>query len=376
MISRKTCTSCGKALSLAAFNGSARSPDGLARMCRACVNARRRERDGAGVKQAPSRAASTILATALRKGDIKTVRMLFRAGMNPRWDWVCETMRGGHRALAEWLLESGVERNIFAMAAIGDKKELTRRLRRVPADARLSASMEPASTGVTPLHVGCASNWMPHGKDRMTAQVQVAHALHKHGADLNASARYRGIEDATPLLCACWSSENRTLVDWLLDHGAVATEAHLWVALGHLQRHGRRVYDIAGALVASGVPVDGTVRGARTPLQAFAHQATHSTVAWLIAHGADVNARGPGGRAAAHFAAERNTGPMTLALLVESGADLTARDEDGRTPLEIARLNGKTRLVEWIAKRIRESTGEANPGLLETQIFRPGQVMN
>ena len=74
-------------------------------------------------------------------------------------------------------------------------------------------------------------------------------------------------------------------------------------------------------------------------------------MAWLIAHGADVNARGWGGRTAAHLAAERNTGPKTLALLVESGADLAVRDDDGRTPLEIAKLNGKTRLADWIAKQ-------------------------
>ena len=54
---------------------------------------------------------------------------------------------------------------------------------------------------------------------------------------------------------------------------------------------------------------------------------------------------------AAHFAAERNTGPATLALLVEHGADLTARDADGFTPQDLARRNGKGRLVEWIERR-------------------------
>ena len=108
----------------------------------------------------------------------------------------------------------------------------------------------------------------------------------------------------------------------------------------------------AVALLAWGLPVDG-VPGHRTPLQAFAHQGVHRTVAWLIAHGADVNARTQGGRTAAHLAAERNTGPKTLALLVEAGADLSARDEDGHTPLDIAQLNEKVRLVEWIKRRIR-----------------------
>jgi ankyrin repeat protein len=118
-----------------------------------------------------------------------------------------------------------------------------------------------------------------------------------------------------------------------------------------LQRHGKEAYDVAEALLAWGLPVDG-VPGHRTPLLAFAHQGVHRTVAWLIAHGADVNARTQGGRTAAHLAAERNTGPKTLALLVEAGANLSARDEDGHTPLDIAKRNGKVRLVEWIKRRV------------------------
>jgi ankyrin repeat protein len=125
------------------------------------------------------------------------------------------------------------------------------------------------------------------------------------------------------------------------------------VALGHFQRHSREAYDIAEYFLTLGQPVDGGVPGGRTPLQAFAFQGTHRTVAWLILHGADVNARGPGGRTAAHFAAQRNTGPKTLELLVDNGADLAARDEDGHTPLDIAKLNGKARLVEWIKRRVR-----------------------
>jgi ankyrin repeat protein len=239
------------------------------------------------------------------------------------------------------------------MAAIADVAGLTRRLRQRPEEAQRAINMLPNCIDMTPLHVGCGSDWRSHGTDRLTAQVRVAEVLRDHGAQLNATARYRGMDDATPLFSACWTSGNLALVRWLLDHGARATDRDLWAALGHFQRHGKGANDIAEALLAWGLRVDGSVAGDCTPLQGFAHQGVHRTVAWLIAHGADVNACGPGGRTAAHFAAERNTGPRTLALLVESGADLSARDDDGLTPLDIAKLNEKIRLVAWIKQHAR-----------------------
>ena len=192
----------------------------LGAACRACTNARRRQRDRSGERRPASQARSTILATALRKGDIATVQALFRGATTAHWGWVCETIREGHLNLAEALLESGVERNVFTMAAMADAKGLTHRLGRVRTDARLTANMEPASAGVTPLHLGCASDWKPHGEGRMAIQVRVAEILAEHGADLHAVATYRGIGEATPLYCACWSSENFALVCWLLDNGA------------------------------------------------------------------------------------------------------------------------------------------------------------
>ena len=353
MIARKTCPACRKSLSAAAFNGSAQTPDGFARTCRACTNARRRQRDRSRNGRSEPASAAATLAAALRQGDIKAARRLLGAGMKPHWGWVCETMRSGHLALAEVLLASGVQRNVFTMAAMGDVARLKRRLGQVPTDARLAANMEPSCRQVTPLHVACASDWRSHGQRRMSAQVDAAEALVECGAGLSAVARYRGIDGATPLFCACWSSRNLALVRWLLDHGAIATDRELLAALGHLQRHGKEAYDIAEALLAWGLPVDGGVVGGRTPLQSFAHQGTHRTVSWLIAHGANVNARLPGGRTAAHLSAERNTAPTTLALLVESGADLATRDEDGHSPLDIAKLNGKSRLVEWIKSQVR-----------------------
>ena len=347
MRAQKTCAVCRKNLSAAAFNNSGRTADGLARACRACTNARRRERERSGKQR---REPASNLAAMLREGNIQAARERMRGGEKPQWDWICETMREGHLALAERFVESGVEQNVFTMAAMGDLTGLRRRLRRKPADARRAVDMEPCSRDVTPLHVACASDWKSHGHDRMATQVEAARLLKECGADVNAHAHYRGIGDATPLFCACWTSENVALVRWLLDGGAIATDHDLMASLGHFQRHGRGAYDIAEALLDWGLPVDGRVAGDRTPLQAFAHQAAHKTVSWLIAHGADISARGPGGRTAAHLAAERNTRPTTLAILVDAGADLAIHDDDGHTPLDIARLSEKDRVVEWIEK--------------------------
>jgi hypothetical protein len=353
MIARKLCPACGKRLSAAAFNDSAQTADGLARACRACTNARRRQRDRSRPQQREPVGEPAKLARALRRGDIAAINKLVRGGAHPRWNWICETMREGHLPLAEFLLKSGAERNVFTMAAMGDVTALKRRLARSPAEAVHTASTPPNSIDVTPLHVGCASDWTSHGIKRVAAQVRVAEILTDHGASVHAAARYGGLDQATPLFCACCSSGNLLLVRWLLAQGALATDRDFSAALGHFQRHGRAAYEIAKTLLAWGLLVDGSVKGDRTPLQASAHMGVHQTVAWLIAHGANVNARADGGRTAAHYAAERNTGPKTLALLVENGADLTARDDDGRTPLDIARLNEKVRLVAWIRKRLR-----------------------
>lgn len=346
MASRKKCATCQTLLPDSAFNHSSATSDGLARTCRVCVNSKRRQRTrtkGNGPRSVPAK-----VALALREGNVSQLRRLLCNGIDPDWSWICETMRSGHLVLAELLLQFGVEKNIFTMAAMGDMTGLKRRLAQHPEDALSATDMNPACHRITALHVACATDWRSLGPDRLMNQLRVAQLLFQKDADINATAVYRGISDVTPLLCACWTSRNLKLVQWLVEHAALPSGRELMAALGHFQRHGKEAYDIAEYLLSIDQPVDGDAPGERTPLQAFAFQGTRRTVAWLLAHGADVNARGPGSWTAAHFAAQRNTTPKTLELLVEHGADLTVRNADSHTPLDIAKLNGKSDLIDWL----------------------------
>ena len=192
------------------------------------------------------------------------MRELLRAGVKPHWWWACEAMRGGHLALAEVLLESGVERNVFTMAAIGDAAGLERRLGRVPTDARTIASMEPHGRPVTALHVGCASDWRPHGPGRMSAQVDVAEILSKGGAELGAVAHDRGFGDATPLFWACWTSGNAAWSDGCSAEDRSPPIETSWLRSAISSVIASRAYDVAEALLTWGLPVDGGVPVAHT----------------------------------------------------------------------------------------------------------------
>jgi ankyrin repeat protein len=71
----------------------------------------------------------------------------------------------------------------------------------------------------------------------------------------------------------------------------------------------------------------------------------------LLDYGAAVNAVGPHGRTALHYAAR--AGYMrVIRLLLDAGANLLLRDEQGCTALSCAREAGKTQVVEFLASRM------------------------
>lgn len=85
------------------------------------------------------------------------------------------------------------------------------------------------------------------------------------------------------------------------------------------------------AILADGVPVDATDRHGHTVLMEAAMYDNVEPAKCLIAHGANVNAKSPGGWTPLHYA-DGEVG----CLLVEAGADIHAVTHDGRTPLHCA----------------------------------------
>ena len=67
----------------------------------------------------------------------------------------------------------------------------------------------------------------------------------------------------------------------------------------------------------------------------------------LIAQGARLDARDPGGFAALHHAAESGNADFARALL-EAGADASAADIDGFTPLHVAALKGDAAMARLL----------------------------
>lgn len=78
---------------------------------------------------------------------------------------------------------------------------------------------------------------------------------------------------------------------------------------------------------------------------------SEETVAVLLGHHADVNARDKGGHTPLHVAAAYGTIPM-VKLLLEHGSDMTARNMRGLTPLAIAEEIGTVEMENFLVSYV------------------------
>lgn len=275
-------------------------------------------------------------------GHVAVVQALLEAGAIPDRRMVYEAARGGHHEIVHLLAASGFASDLFVASALGRTATVARLL---AADAQRSATSDAA--GMTPLHFCCASALGKAEGVMASTLTTVAEWLVEAGAPLNAEAAYGGLQQITPLVHACWTGGNLSIVQLLVERGAALSPLALWAAVGHFQRHGDGHYQIAERLLAYGLDLNQPHDG-RTLLHAVSAHEDATGVAWLLAHGAEVTAQAHDGSTPLHGAARRNRGTQVVELLLAHGAPVEAVDATGRTPVELAVINRRHNIVQLL----------------------------
>jgi ankyrin repeat protein len=109
-------------------------------------------------------------------------------------------------------------------------------------------------------------------------------------------------------------------------------------------------------LLAAGALVNGATGPHQvTPLMYAACSASHHTVALLLEHGADVEAKNVHGSTALHMAVAYGAGRETIDLLLRSGTgtQVETANEFGYTPLRVALERGREEVVQLLRESQR-----------------------
>ncbi len=170
-----------------------------------------------------------------------------------------------------------------------------------------------------------------------------AHVLLEH----HASTEARGAKGETPL-CDAAMRGDADMIRLLVEHGAdvngrssdgfpVLTEA---TANGSIES--------AALLLQHGARIDGGDNAhGFTALHSAAFTNRVEVVEFLIAHGADIEARSREGDTALHMAA-RGAKMEAARLLLAKGAQINARNKQGSTPLHYAAALGHVQMTEFL----------------------------
>ena len=112
-------------------------------------------------------------------------------------------------------------------------------------------------------------------------------------------------------------------------------------------------------LIANGAEVNAKNKGNVTPLHRAAEINATETAALLLKNGADVNAKTNAGSTPLHFAALENA-TETAALLLKNGAEVNAKGNRGFTPLHSATVDNATETAALLLKNGAEVNAKGN----------------
>lgn len=218
----------------------------------------------------------------------------------------------------ELLTRFGAERDVFRAAFVGDTDAVEAYLDDSP--NLLDAEDPNDDVYYTPLISFCVAG----------GQLELLRKLVDRGAS------FRNY-DAQLLFIAAHMGDTNVL-NYLLSQevSPESSDATLWMATNHMGN--------LGLLVKSGLsPNQKPYHGLHPLMYACRADKTLNVpkVQLLIDLGAEVNAFGPQGRTALHYAARGGNAEL-CELLCKAGADRHMRDDEGRTPFDVARKFGKT----------------------------------
>jgi ankyrin repeat protein len=227
------------------------------------------------------------------------------------------------------LRQAGARLDGFTGAALGDGRLVEKALRQRPGFAR-----ERDAGALTALQCAAGSR-LPKAN-----VVKVAELLLDAGADPNAKTRTWGHDVNAAYFAA--GADSAAMFELLLDRGADPTEAISHAVWG---KH----YGLAERALAHGADLDRAIANGKPLLNDLIRWGQIPQTQWMLEHAASPNIPDAEGWTAAHQAASRGNARM-LGAVLEAGADLNRRDAAGRTPLDIARLVKREKLVAMMAR--------------------------
>lgn len=184
--------------------------------------------------------------------------------------------------------------------------------------------------------------------------------LLKHGADPNPNAKPIG--ESSPLMEALTAGDDRT-AELLIRRGAdAAATGEMGLTMAVIMNCPKGF-----ELLSASITNKETFTMA---LQFTAVMGDPKAIRLMLDRGADVNAYDPLGKTPLMYAAISDLLPLkAVKMLVEHGADVNAVNKHskagdaGLTVLDIARLNGRTPIVEYLEARGARSSADTAPSL-------------
>ena len=226
--------------------------------------------------------------------------------------------------LIEPLTQYGARRDVFRAAFNGDKEEVDRFLQNDP--KLLNAEDPHDDIYYTPLVSFCVAG----------GQLELLTNLVSRGANL------RGYD--AQLLFIATHMENPGILRFLLENGVspFTSDATLWMATNSIE-------DLRLLVNAGLSPNQRPYHGLHPLMYACRADKTLDIpkAQYLIELGAEINAIGPDGRTALHYAS-RGSSAKLCELLLNAGADRTILDEEGKSPLDIAKSFDKKEIVHLL----------------------------